>query len=186
MGKKILIVTGSPRSDGNTNTLATAFAAGAAAAGAEIKIFDAQSANIGACHADGKCLKSGSCGLPDDGKKMDELLTWADTLVIASPVYFSGFTAPVKAFIDRLYPYTAQPGRARCSVKDFYLLSACAMGSADMFDGVEKTVGTMCAVLKLNYAGKVLATGVAEASEIKNHREKLAEAITLGCMAAQA
>ena len=33
MGKKVLIITGSPRLKGNTNALVTAFASGAVAAG---------------------------------------------------------------------------------------------------------------------------------------------------------
>lgn len=185
MGKNILIVTGSPRKQGNTNTLAAAFATGATAAGAQIKAFDAATANIEACHADGHCLAPGKCGLKDDGQKVDELLTWADTLVIASPVYFSGVTSTMKVFIDRLYPYTREAGRARIKVKDLYLLSACALGSEDMFDGVEKTVNVMCAVLKLNYAGKVLAAGIDGAGAIKDHEDKIREAVSLGYDAAK-
>ena len=36
MGKKVLIITGSPRQKGNTNALAAAFASGAVAAGNEV------------------------------------------------------------------------------------------------------------------------------------------------------
>ena len=38
MGKKVLIITGSPRQKGNTNALATAFASGAVAAGNEVQV----------------------------------------------------------------------------------------------------------------------------------------------------
>ena len=44
MGKKVLIITGSPRQKGNTNALAAAFASGAVAAGNEVKVFDAATA----------------------------------------------------------------------------------------------------------------------------------------------
>ena len=40
MGKKVLIITGSPRLKGNTNALVTAFASGAVAAGNEVEVFD--------------------------------------------------------------------------------------------------------------------------------------------------
>ena len=52
MGKKVLIITGSPRLKGNTNALATAFASGAVAAGNEVEVFDAATANLNGCHAD--------------------------------------------------------------------------------------------------------------------------------------
>ena len=45
MGKKVLIITGSPRQKGNTNALAAAFASGAVAAGNEVKVFDAATAD---------------------------------------------------------------------------------------------------------------------------------------------
>lgn len=38
MGKKVLIITGSPRQKGNTNALAAAFASGAVAAGNEVEV----------------------------------------------------------------------------------------------------------------------------------------------------
>lgn len=39
MGKKVLIITGSPRLKGNTNALVTAFASGAVAVGNEGRSF---------------------------------------------------------------------------------------------------------------------------------------------------
>ena len=45
MGKKVLIITGSPRLKGNTNALVTACASGAVAAGNEGEVFDAATAN---------------------------------------------------------------------------------------------------------------------------------------------
>ena len=52
MGKKVLIITGSPRLKGNTNALVTAFASGAVAVGNEVEVFDAATANLNGCHAD--------------------------------------------------------------------------------------------------------------------------------------
>ena len=49
MGKKVLIITGSPRQKGNTNALAAAFASGAVAAGNEVEVFDAATANLHGC-----------------------------------------------------------------------------------------------------------------------------------------
>ena len=52
MGKKVLIITGSPRQKGNTNALAAAFASGAVAAGNEVEVFDAATANLHGCSGD--------------------------------------------------------------------------------------------------------------------------------------
>ena len=93
MGKKVLIITGSPRLKGNTNALVTAFASGAVAAGNEVEVFDAATANLNGCHADKSCEQRGCCGQKDDGVRMNELMREADVLVLASPVYWSGFTS---------------------------------------------------------------------------------------------
>ena len=105
MGKKVLIITGSPRLKGNTNALATAFASGAVAAGNEVEVFDAATANLNGCHADKSCEQRGCCGQKDDGVRMNELMREADVLVLASPVYWSGFTSQIKTAIDRFHPH---------------------------------------------------------------------------------
>ena len=81
MGKKVLIITGSPRLKGNTNALATAFASGAVAAGNEVEVFDAATANLNGCHADKSCEQRGYCGQKDDGVRMNELMREADVLI---------------------------------------------------------------------------------------------------------
>ena len=41
MSKKVLVITGSPRKNGNSNKLAASFAGGAIAAGHQVEILDA-------------------------------------------------------------------------------------------------------------------------------------------------
>lgn len=107
MGKKVLIITGSPRLKGNTNALVTAFASGAVAAGNEVEVFDAATANLNGCHADKSCEQRGCCGQKDDGVRMNELMREADVLVLASPVYWSGLHHRLKqrltAFISLVF-----------------------------------------------------------------------------------
>ena len=52
MGKNILIITGSPRADGNTNNLVKAFSKAATAAGHKVEYFDAAKADMHGCHGD--------------------------------------------------------------------------------------------------------------------------------------
>lgn len=123
MGKKVLIITGSPRLKGNTNALVTAFASGAVAAGNEVEVFDAATANLNGCHADKSCEQRGCCGQKDDGVRMNELMREADVLVLASPVYWSGFTSQIKTAIDRFYQFSFPKGRETLHIKDLYLIA---------------------------------------------------------------
>ena len=77
MGKNILIITGSPRADGNTNNLVKAFSKAATAAGHKVEYFDAAKADMHGCHGDQNCFKTGRCGLKDDGVRMHELMEWS-------------------------------------------------------------------------------------------------------------
>ena len=136
MGKKVLIITGSPRLKGNTNVLVTAFASGAVAAGNEVEVFDAATANLNGCHADKSCEQRGCCGQKDDGVRMNELMREADVLVLASPVYWSGFTSQIKTAIDRFYQFSFPKGRETLHIKDLYLIAASANPDSAMFNDV--------------------------------------------------
>ena len=122
MGKKVLIITGSPRLKGNTNALVTAFASGAVAVGNEVEVFDAATANLNGCHADKSCEQRGCCGQKDDGVRMNELMREADVLVLASPVYWSGFTSQIKTAIDRFYQFSFPKGRETLHIKDLLFM----------------------------------------------------------------
>lgn len=117
MGKKVLIITGSPRQKGNTNALATAFASGAVAAGNEVEVFDAATANLHGCSGDKSCEQRGYCGQKDDGVQMNELMRQADVLVLVSPIYWSGFTSQIKRAIDRFYQFSFPKGRETLHIK---------------------------------------------------------------------
>lgn len=136
MGKKVLIITGSPRLKGNTNALVTAFASGAVAAGNEVEVFDAATANLNGCHADKSCEQRGCCGQKDDGVRMNELMREADVLVLASPVYWSGFTSQIKTAIDRFYQFSFPKGRETLHIKDLYLIAASANPDSAMFNAL--------------------------------------------------
>ena len=68
MAKKILVVIGSPRRDGNTASLAKEVAAGAKEAGAKVETIFLQGMNIQACTACDACRRKlkKDCILKDD------------------------------------------------------------------------------------------------------------------------
>ena len=156
MGKKVLIITGSPRLKGNTNALVTAFASGAVAAGNEVEVFDAATANLNGCHADKSCEQRGCCGQKDDGVRMNELMREADVLVLASPVYWSGFTSQIKTAIDRFYQFSFPKGRETLHIKDLYLIAASANPDSAMFNDVVHAYEQLCELLHFDKGGTLL------------------------------
>ena len=180
MGKKVLIITGSPRLKGNTNALVTAFASGAVAAGNEVEVFDAATATLNGCHADKSCEQRGCCGQKDDGVRMNELMREADVLVLASPVYWSGFTSQIKTAIDRFYQFSFPKGRETLHIKDLYLIAASANPDSAMFNDVVHAYEQLCELLHFDKGGTLLCPGLAGADDLENHQEFLEKAVKMG------
>ena len=180
MAKKVLIITGSARKDSNTKALATAFATGAMAAGNEVQVFDAASANLDGCHGDASCHERGYCGLKDDFVKVHELMCWADVLVLASPLYWKGFTSQIKRVIDRFYSYAAPKGRAAINVKETYLISAAGNPNRSAYAAMEAEFALLNDLLKFKNSGKLLANGVRAAGEAAKDNKLMGQAVEMG------
>lgn len=178
--KNILIITGSPRAEGNTNNLVKAFAAAATGAGHTVKCFDAVAADMHGCHGDQNCFKTGRCGLKDDGLKMYELMGWADVLVLASPVYWKGFTSWIKRAIDRFYVYASPKGRENCSVKESYLIAAAGNPDVAVFDAMKQEFDLVNKLLQFRNAGELLAAGLKGPDDYKEHMEYIQAAAEMG------
>ena len=100
---KLLAIVGSGRTGGNTDRLTDAFLQGAAACGHQTVKFHLGETEVRPCLGCNACAGGGGC-VQDDG--MRELLPAfldCDAAVLATPVYFWGFSAQLKAFVDRRY-----------------------------------------------------------------------------------
>ena len=103
--KRVIIVVGSPRKNGNSATLAGRVAEGARAAGADVETFYLHGMDIKPCDACDACLEDTAldCIINDDMKGLYPKLREADALVIASPIYWFTVSAQTKLFMDRCY-----------------------------------------------------------------------------------
>lgn len=105
--KKIIILCGSPRPNGNTHALADWVAEGARGAGAEVEKIDAtklgyDSLGCTSCYGCQR-LEEFRCVLKDEASELLARLPAADALVVATPVYFFGPSAQIKVLLDRAY-----------------------------------------------------------------------------------
>lgn len=102
---KILILNGSPRTNGNTIAMAKAFAKGAAESGHQVDLISVCQKNIGGCLACEYCHTRGNgrCIQQDDMQQIYPLLDRAEMIVLASPVYYHSFTGQLQCAINRIY-----------------------------------------------------------------------------------
>lgn len=100
---KILVITGSPRKNGNSNTLADNFIKGAKEAGHIVERFDAAFKNVHPCVACNKCGMNGECVFKDDFEFVKNNIINSDAVVFTTPMYYFGISSQIKTVIDRFY-----------------------------------------------------------------------------------
>lgn len=104
MPKKVLILSASPRRDGNSDLLCNQFAKGAEEAGHQVEKIRVQEQRISPCLACYGCRGTGVCVQQDDMSDVLEKMVDADVLVLATPVYFYSMDGQLKTLIDRTLP----------------------------------------------------------------------------------
>ncbi|MDE6518087.1 MAG: flavodoxin family protein, partial [Acetatifactor sp.] len=82
MSKKIVVITGSPRKNGNSFAMTDAFIKAAEDKGHTVIRFDAAMKKVGGCHACETCFKIGkACSFDDDFNEIAPDILEADGIV---------------------------------------------------------------------------------------------------------
>ena len=197
----ILVLSGSPRKGGNTELLVDAFVRGAAERH-RVEVVSVRDVKVNPCLGcnacanerheslllDGRvqpsvaegnaCFKNDAniCAQKDDMPIIYEKMSQADMLVIASPVYFYGISAQLKAVIDRFH----NPIRDSFHIKKMALLLVGAATLPELFDAILTEYNLCLKFFHLEDAGKILVRGVKDKGDIKN-TDALNEAYMFGC-----
>lgn len=162
----ILILTGSPRKDGNSNILVEKFMRGAEEAGNKLFRFDAAQANVHPCIACNSCGMDGPCIFKDDFEIVRKQIIPADMVVFATPMYYFGISAQLKSVIDRFYAINGQihiPKKAA-------LLMTYANSATSQSQPIASHYDTLLEYLGWSDTGRVIASGVWTAGSIKSTR----------------
>ena len=106
MSKKIVVITGSPRKNGNSFAMTEAFISAAEAKGHHVTRFDAALKKVGGCRACETCYSTGKpCTFDDDFNTIAPAILEADTIVFTMPVYWYSIPAQIKGVIDRIFSF---------------------------------------------------------------------------------
>ena len=115
--KKVLIIAGSPRKDGNSDLLARQFAKGAAESGNAVETVYLREKKINYCQGCLVCLKKGECFQKDDANSLLPKMMEADVVCFSCPVYYYSVCGQMKVFLDRMNPLYG-----KLKDKDFYYM----------------------------------------------------------------
>ena len=173
----ILILSGSPRKDGNTEMLVDAFTKGTMEHH-QVEIVSVRNYKVNPCLGCNACFMNDdhTCVQKDDMSAIYDKMSQADMLVIASPVYFYGISAQLKAVIDRFH----NPIRDTFHIKKMAILLVGAASLPELFDAILTEYNLCLKFFIIEDAGKVLVRGVKDKGDIKN-TDALNEAYRLGC-----
>ncbi len=165
MSKKIAVITGSPRKNGNSFAMTDAFIQVAQAKGHTVTRFDAAFMNVGGCHACETCYKTGkACSFDDDFNTIAPAVLDSDAVVFTMPVYWYSIPAQIKGVIDKLYALVV--GGKDFAGKECAVIACCEEEDMSVLDGVRVPMERTAALMKWKMVGEVMVPGVLNVGDI--------------------
>ena len=158
----------------------------------ELEVVRAYEADVNPCVACGGCNEDRvGCTVGGDGwQGLEQLLRSADVLLLASPVYFMGLPAPVKAIIDRLQAlwwYREGGGQVATNEGPFRRggLILVAAGDGTTFRPSRRVAMAALNTLGFEMRGELMAGGMEGPGDAGRRSDLLEDARVLGARLVQ-
>jgi len=181
---KVLGIMGSPRLEGNSDLLLDEALRGARSQRATVEKLVVDKLNISPCQECHGCLKDGNCVIKDDMVGVYPKLLDADGIIVASPIFFYGVSAQLKALIDRCQALWARKYVLKQTLTDSMrkgaFITVGATRDERLFDGPKLTIKYFFRTINVEYMDEILIRGVDKRGEIKEHPTALSDAFELG------
>jgi multimeric flavodoxin WrbA len=189
---KVLVVSCSPRKNGNTELLLKEAVKGTVDAGADVDFMRLREFNILPCVECLSCHKDGKCVIEDDMQMFYPKLIDMDAIILGSPMFFMGITAWGKAFMDRCQPFWAMKyllkwefiPKERMPRRGAFI-SVGGTKLTHLFDGATRVVKSFFKVTEVEYQNELLLKEIDKKGEILKHPEALELSYKLGARIAE-
>ena len=153
---KITILMGSPNRKGSTHLLAESFKRGAEEAGHTCEVIDVCRADLHPCIGCVRCGYEGPCAQKDDMEAIRGKLLRSDMVVFATPLYYYGMSAQLKALVDRFCAFNSSLNRRHLKSA----LLAVAWNADDWtFEALTAHYKTLVRYIRFEDEGMVLGYG---------------------------
>lgn len=167
MSKNILVLTGSPRKNGNSDKLADAFISGAEQSGHKVNKYMVAHKNIKPCIDCKGCYKKGvACLLNDDFNELAPIIENADVIVFATPLYAYSFPSVLNTALDKFNTFLV--GERHLNIKESALLVTGGDMDENMFDGIIATYKSLIKTTNCTNIGIITAQGLMGKDDILN------------------
>lgn len=159
--KKVCILMGSPRKQGNTIAITRPFMDELERHGCSSELIWLYDKELNPCRACRACQKDWTifgCAVHDDMQEIFDSVLACDLLVLATPIYSWYCTPPVKAVLDRLVYgmnkyYGEKKGPALWAGKKVALVTTCGYPVEKGADLWEQGIRRYCRHSQLSYVG---------------------------------
>lgn len=166
MSKSVVVISTSPRRNGNSEMLADAFVKGAEDAGNQVEKISLYDKSISFCRGCLVCQKTGRCVIHDDADWITQKMQKADVLAFATPVYYYEMSGQMKTMLDRANPMYSLD----YAFRDVYLMATAAETEESAMDGaIHGLQGWIACFPQSHFAGTVFGGGVGGVGEITGH-----------------
>ncbi len=179
MSKKIVVLNGSPRKNGNTSALVKKFTEGAESVGNTVTECFLDQMNINGCKGcfGGHSSKECPCVQKDDMVKIYPAVRDCDVVIFASPLYYWNLSGQLRTAVDRLFALEEGDGNLLRGHGRACALLMAAEGHG--FEDVLLYYEHLTEHLKWQNLGHVLAGGNGDIGDIAGKPE-LEQAYKLG------
>ena len=190
MSIKVLAISTSPRTNGNSDILLRRALEGAESAGAQTEYIHLTDYNIGPCTECNACYATGRCRVEDDYQQLLEKLLNTDRLIFATPIFFMTVCAQAKMLIDRgqclwahknvLKKQLFNPERDRRAM----VIAVGGSRGIKQFDSIRRTMKVYLDCLEMHYVAGLFINKVDNRGDIEKHPSALRQAYRLGSVLA--
>ena len=179
---KIVGLVGSPRKDGNVDTLLQKAMAGAKSQGAETTLFYLNDLNLRGCQGCYHCKKEGKCVVKDDMQQIYAAIDGADAVIVGSPIYFGRISAQLALVMDRLFAYLTPDFASRLAKgKKYGLVFTHNQPAVDLYAGCIDAVGKVLESLGFAAGPKpLIGAGLGPDDAASKNEKYLETAFNLG------
>lgn len=182
---KMLVLLGSPRKGGNSDTLARLVGKSIEEGGGTVEYVYLNGLSLRPCQGCGGCDKSGVCVVKDDMRPLYAAVDQADRILLVSPVYFYGLSAQCKIFGDRMQAlwarkYLLKERFRQGEGRKGYLISTAATKGQKIFDCSILTTKYIYDAVDVEYGGELVVKGVDAKKAVLKHQEEVLRAVQFG------
>ena len=180
--KRVLILTASPRNNGNSTILALKATEGVNAAGGEADVVPIGKLKIAPCNACDACRTKpeAGCVIKDDMQPLYQKIEDAQGVIFATPVYWFNVSAQMKLFLDRTYAVHDE-GRYALTGKDIGVILTYEDEDVFVSGGINalRSFQDICAYVKADLVGMVYGSA-GKAGDVQANGNLLQKAYDLG------